>query len=252
MNLEDNINNENLFDKLNEITKNISGKLNILNEQIDIDTQIEYFEYSKNIKEKNNDVSININDKKENLFDQETPIEEKKEIIVILASDDNVKSYRTLEKYSKNPDKELKDWSILALQESKMIIEGSILNENQIFISTGLGGKNSKLRYFTVLFAKNDNGFTDTQKQIISKELIFSLKHHNAEIEKIEFYKKFSKIASLIPIQEPIRNIFKEAINNCNELGHFINENFLITNTKILNNDEISAFLKNKKKSIKK
>ncbi|MBE9468193.1 MAG: hypothetical protein IMY72_07725 [Bacteroidetes bacterium] len=245
MNLDDNINDNNLLDKLNEITKNIPGKLNILNEPIDINVQIEYFEYSKKIKEKNNSINIIIDIK--NLFEKETSIEEKKQLIASLASQDNVKSYRTLEKYSKSPDKELKNWSLLALQESRMLIEGSILEENQIFISTGLGGKDSKLRYFVVFFAKNKADFSDIQKKIITKELKFTLKHNNAEIEKIKFDKNFSTILSLIPIQEPIEIIFKDVIRNCNELGNFINDDFLITNTKVMNKDEVENYLNNKK-----
>lgn len=241
MNLEEDINDNNLLDKLKEISNNVSGKLNILDEQIDISIQMKYFEYSKNIREKKDNDNVLHNENK--LFDKATPLEDKKHLLVQLASVDNVKAFRTLEKYSKKPDKELRDWSILALLESRMLLEGSLLNENQIFVSTGLGGKNSKLRYFIVLFPTNNSNFTDGQKSIITKEFEFILKQHDAEIEKIQFFDKFATILSLIPIKAPIKNLFKDAISNCNEFGNFIKEDFIITNTKILNNDEINNFI---------
>ncbi len=244
MNSDEYIDDSNLFDKLNEISNNISGKLNILDEQIDINIQMEYFDYSKKTSEKFD--NKNVIDDKNKLFDKETSIEEKKKLLIQLASIDDVKVYRILEKYSKNPDKELREWSILSLLESRMLLEGSLLNENQIFVSTGLGGKNSKLRYFIVLFPTNDTDFTDGQKKIITKEFEFTLKQHDAEIEKIKFSEHFSTILSLIPLKIAIRDVFKKAISNCNEFGNFIKRDFLITNTKILNNDEINNFNKDK------
>ncbi len=48
---------------------------------------------------------------------------------------------------------------MLAFQENKMLLESSLLDENQILISTGLGGKGMKLRYFTVMQTFDRKGF---------------------------------------------------------------------------------------------
>ena len=58
-----------------------------------------------------------------------------------MAAIDDVGAYRSIEKYSKNADDELKHWSLLALQESRMLLQSKLLDQSQIFISTGLGGE---------------------------------------------------------------------------------------------------------------
>jgi hypothetical protein len=55
----------------------------------------------------------------------------------------------------------LKDWAALSLQESRMTLESSLLDENQVIISTGLGGKAKKLRYFAVIAAKRRENFSE-------------------------------------------------------------------------------------------
>ncbi len=42
--------NENIYDKISEIFGGFSGSLNILEEQIDIDVQMNYFELSRKLK----------------------------------------------------------------------------------------------------------------------------------------------------------------------------------------------------------
>ena len=159
---------------------------------------------------------------------------------------DDIKIFRFIEKYVKNPDKELKDWAILALQESKMLIEGSLLDENQIFISTGLGGKNSKLRYSIVLILRNNNIFNNTQKKIIKNEFDFISKKHNSEIEEIIFEKKYSFILILIPLSQPIDKVLTAAISECNQYGDFLNENFIVTNVKKLSVNDMKESLNKK------
>ena len=233
--------NGSLYDKLKEISSSMSSNLTILEEKIDIAIQMEYFKLSKDLKDNLDKDQIY---KEQNfIFDKEYDIELKKNLLIQLASIDDVTLYRKLEQYAKSPDKELKEWSILALQESKMHIESSLLDENQLFISTGLGGKGTKLRYFSVLIGKNSIPFDETMKKLISSELEFSLKKANAEIEKIKFSKNYAIIVSLIPLQADIRTIFKSVINECNKLMDFLRDNFLITNVKEFTLTEIEKFI---------
>ena len=128
---------DNLYDKIQDILGNLHGNFNILEEQIDIEIQLEYFETSKNIKK--------LFDKKEalnnmeSLFADTLSIEEKKSLLIKLASIDKVEAFRIIERYILSPDPLLKDWATLALQESRMLLESIFLDQNQIFISTGLG-----------------------------------------------------------------------------------------------------------------
>jgi hypothetical protein len=236
---------ENLFDKIQEILGNLQGNFNVLEEQIDIDLQLEYFELSKDNK-KTIDREEAFNER-DDLFSDLRTIQQKKSLLVRLASVDKVEAFRTLERYRQNPDPELKDWASLAMHESKMLLEGSFLNENQVFISTGLGGKGQKLRYFAVFLLEEGEVMDDFKQKIIRSEMEYIFKKYDIEIEEIKFQDTLATLKAVIPIQVQLNQIFEKLIENCNQLGNFLQPNFIVTNVKELSMEEISEVLKSAK-----
>lgn len=240
---EENINSldgENIFEKIQELAGQVGDHYSVLEEKIDVRLQMQYFRFSRAVKKRKNqgDVMLQVED----LKNQDLPDDVIKTILVKLASVENVEAYRAIEHFAKNPKPGLRDWAILALQESRMLLESSLLDENQVFISSGLGGKGQKLRYFIILVSKKGNFFSDYQKRLIESEFETSLKKHQGEIEEIVHSDRFSTLLALIPLTAPLRDIFKEAVDECNEYGNFLMENFLITNIKTFSQDEISSF----------
>lgn len=233
---------DNLFAKIQELLGEQEGNFSILEQQVDIDIQLKYFEISRELKSTlNNDDTF---DKKELLFSDEVPLEEKKKILVHLASIDKVEAYRAIEKYSQNPDAELKDWSIMAFQESKMLMESSLLEQNQVFISTGLGGKQSKLRYFVVFVTHNSSNLEDYQKKVIKSELEFVSRKNLCEVEDLTFAGRYATFKILIPIQAQFTDMLEEGLDACNQFGNFLNKNFIVTNVKELSVPEIDDLLR--------
>lgn len=234
---------ENIFDKLREMSGKFPEKLNILEEQIDVKIQMEYFKFSGKIKKnKTDENSIDI-EAIPTLENDELSLDDKKTILVKLAGIDDPKAFRYLEEYAKIAPDVLKDWSVLALQESKMLLESSLLNENQIFISTGLGGKGNMLRYFMVLIGENISEFVDFQQKIVNSEFEFSFKKNNCELEKIEFHDNYATLLALIPFEVAFQKVLRTTIEECNQYGNFIKSNFLVTNVKELTLKEIKDFV---------
>jgi hypothetical protein len=236
---------ENIFDKIQEILGSLHGNYNILEEQIDIDVQMEYFESSKGIK-KTFDV-VEALETKNDLFSTEKPISEKKIMISRLASIDNVEAYRALEKYRENPDPELKDWASLAIQESRMLLESSFLDENQVFISTGMGGKGSKLRYFVVFIAKPGKSFNPFCQKIVKSEMEFVFNKYDAEIEEYNFSDNYATVKTIIPLNVQLNEMFEDAVSECNQFGDFLEMNFIVTNVKELSFQEIDQVMESSK-----
>ena len=231
---------DNIYNKILELFGRIPENYSILEEQIDIKTQMAYFESSKKVKINRPD-KIETLAKKELLFDDNISTNQKMEILTSLANLDDVEAYRLIEKYFKHCPPELKDWVTLALQECRMTLESSLLDENQVIISTGLGGKGKKLRYFTVLASKEGKSFSELQKKLIEKELNFSMKKREGEIEKIEFHDNYSTFLAIVPLNVSIKELINIAIDECNQIGNFISTKFILTNVKILSIDEIKG-----------
>ena len=237
--------NENIYDKIKEIIGVLPGNLNILEDQIDLDVQMKYFDTSRKYKKEfKNRLDPGSAD---DLYKEDVSIRQKKDILVKLAAQDKVESFRKLQNFLGNSPSELKDWTIMALQESRMLLESKLLDENQIFISTGLGGKGHKLRYFVVILGEEPEEFNDLQKDIIKKEFEFTLHRHNSEIEDLDFSGNLATIMAVIPMQIPIKPVFEEAILECNNLGGFLQSDFVITNVKKLSFNEIEEFLTEKR-----
>jgi hypothetical protein len=236
-------NEDNILQKIRELLGGDADNFSILEHQVDIKIQMEYFEFSKS-HPPSEDPEVVLT-QEESLYSFDTDLDTKRALLVSLASIDKPEAYRIIERYSKQSLPELLDWSLMALQESRMLLETRLLDEQQVFISTGLGGKGSRLRYFVVLFPKNADEFTDNQKGIIKSEFDFNLKRFFSEIEDINLSSGYVTIVALIPLNVPVKKPITTAINECNTLGNFVKPGFLITNVKILNDEEIEGILSN-------
>lgn len=235
---------ENIFESIRGALNNIPENYKILEETIDIEIQKEFFESSKNIKI---DLELDVLPEMINKLNYvETSVDECKILLQKLASFDSVEAFRAIETYSKSPRHELKDWSILSLQQSKMLLQCSLLDEQQVFISTGLGGKNHKLRYYIIFpFNQNVRRISKIQKEALVSELNFFMAKYDAETESAEFSKRYAAAMTLIPLKAPIPDIIRDILNECNHLGDFLSPDVMITNMKKLTPDEILKIIDN-------
>lgn len=225
------------MDKLKQKVKQYGDNITVLEEEIDIKLQMQYFKESKAVKRTLDQSKVL--EEKDKLFDDGLSLEEKRMLLSKLASINQVEAFRTLEAYRKQPDKSLMEWSVLAYQESKMLLQSTLLDEPPLFISTGLGGKGTKLRYFVVFKVLTNKFFTDAQQQIITSELEYAFKHSNAELEDLRFFSYFATVTGLIPLEVGLKTFFSEIVKHCNELGNFVDPSLIITNARKLSFTEI-------------
>ena len=229
---------DNIYDSIREMINSIPDNYKILEETIDIDIQKDYFESAKDI---SIDPEIDIVPEMIELLNYpETPVEERKIILQKLALIDSVEAFRAIEKYTKNPHKELKEWAVLSLQQSKMVLQSSLLDEQQIFISTGLGGKDDKLRYFLIFpYNTEIEEISHIQKDALKSELDFYLSKNESLTESIDFHQKYAVAMVLIPLKAPIPEIIKDILTECNQLGNYLSHDVMITNMKRFSHEEI-------------
>ena len=237
---------DNIYKRIQEAISSLPENFSILEEQIDVELQMEYFNYGRDLKLSfSEDVILQ---HQSDLFDEHVPVAEKKNILVLLASQEKVEAFRTIERYAKNPDPELREWSILALQESRMVIQSSLMDEQQVYISTGLGGKGQKLRYF-VVFIGNENvvEYSAVQRKLIQNELEYALKNSGGELEEIRFVENLAIFTLLLPVKSDIQGVFSGVIAECNQYGDFVRQDIIITNVKRMSVDEIKRFMNREK-----
>jgi len=238
------MNQDELYDEINDFLEHLPSGFSILEEQIDINIQMLYFDQREKMQLKSLDqeqIALKIG----LLHLNETSNDEKESLLIELAHCDDVTAYRAIENFRKaNPEGRLYAWSTLAWQDSRMLLESSLLEEKQVFISTGMGGKGDKLRYFIVNFLNSASDYPETIQNIIQKEFEYGLSKHSAELESITFDGKYTLVTALIPIKTDIRELFQNINNECQQLGIDLSEHFLVTNVKRLNVEEIEEFIR--------
>lgn len=233
---------DNIYKKIQDAISSLPQNFSVLEEQIDIELQMEYFNYARDLKP--GFTPEMILEHRGDLFDHTVPLDEKKNLLVLLASLEKVEAFRIIEKYSKEPDPELREWSILALQESRMVIQSSLMDEQQVYISTGLGGRGQKLRYFVVMIGKEENmEYSPVQKKLVATELEYAVKHNDGELEEMSFDKNMAIALMLLPVKSDLQGVFSSVINECNQYGDFIRPDIIITNVKKMSTDEIKRFV---------
>lgn len=230
-------------DEIREFLENLPDTFDILKEGIDFQTQKEYLDYSHSfdfgeLTEAETNKLGNI------LFDKRATIEVKKKVLTLLAHLGTISSFRQIEKYNKQPDKELKLWAVLAMQECKMLLESFLTDESIGFISTGLGGLQDKLRYYLFVLPSLDRAFTSTQMGLIIGEFNLVARDLNCVIEKVDLSYTFVGLTVLVPMDVAVGSFIESGIKKSNECGDFVFEHYYVTNMEIPNESEIMDIIK--------
>jgi len=232
---------DNVYRRVQEYFGGLNNNFSLMEEPVDMVTQMYYFEMSGMMRgavEEENMLA-----RKEELFDPAVSVEEKQLLMVQMACVTNPEIYRALEKYAKNPDADLKEWSKLALQENKLLLESHLLDSRQIFISTGLGGKGHKLRYFVVLINKKGDDLKPFEQKVVQDEMSYTLQRYDSELENLNFMRQFTTMRVVVPISSDLTKLFREGIDECNQFGDFLMPEFIVTNMKEMSEQEIQEAL---------
>lgn len=236
---------EKKIEDINQLLAMAGSNLNILEEEVDIKVQKEYFELAEllskspeNYQKISKEYLENIND----LFDEAIDEEVKKSMLVVLATVDDVAVYRTIENYSKQ-DSPLQKWAVIALQQSRMLLQSNLLDDPGVFISTGLGGHGLLLRYFCVFFNRTSGPLQSFQQNILKNETEAAINAAEGNIETVEFKDDFTTMLLLLPLKIDLQPLFAGIIDECNQYGNFLHENMIITNVKKLTEEEIHQLL---------
>ncbi len=217
--------------------------MDIIESPIDPSVQKEYHDLSGSI----DFDSVNYEEvliEADKLFVRDIPIEEKKRILILLAYLKTMESAKILEKYINVSEGSLKDWAILSLKECRMLVEGVFLDEEGGFISTGLGGKDKKLRYYFIVSTKESRPLTVAERENLREGFKKSSDEYGAEIEGITIENNYAMVGILIPMDVAVGEFIEEGIRRCNKTRQILLKDYYVTNVKKPTNEEISKYIK--------
>lgn len=225
-----------------ENSKNVSDNFALIDEPIDLSIQEEYLRFSETIDFDNVDYEEVLTES-DKLFDKHTPIELKKRILILLAHLGTAESCRIVETYLKISEGNLRHWALLSLKECRTFLESVLLQEEGGFISTGLGGKDNKLRYYFIVSSKDGMPFLEIDRNTIESGFETISHKYKAEIEEINFEATYAMIGILIPMDVAVGEVIEEGISECNKMSEFLFPDYYVTNVKTPTPEEISKYL---------
>ena len=214
----------------------------LMDDAVDLPIQQEYYKLSEAIDFGNIDYKEVLKESKK-LFSENTPAETKKRILILLAHFGTAESYGIIEKYLKGAKENLRDWALLSLKECRMFLESDLLEVEGGFISTGLGGKDNKLRYYFIVSSKGGLTFSETHRNTLKREFETINQKYNCEIEEINFEPNYAMIRTLIPMDVAAGEVIEEGIRECNKMGEFLYFHYYVTNVKKATHEEILKYL---------
>lgn len=237
-----------VFKKFRESFSEMDGHFHILEQQVPVEKQMEYFRYSERFKQRIPKQAVLFDDIDAEdctlvLNDPDAKEADLVHALTKMATSRSVKAYRLLEEYVKHPRQDVAEWAYMALMECRISLESELSDEKQIYISTGLGGKGEKLRFYILVLSRDNKPFLEYQRQVIEREFTYTLPKADCEIERLTIEEQYVELLFLIPVRTDIKSTIDRIINECNQYGNFLMDSFTITNVKELTKEDIQLLL---------
>ena len=224
------------------MSEDYPDSFSLMEDAVDLAIQKEYLNLSETTDFENFDYKDVLRESKK-LISENTPVETKKKILILLAHFRTAESYRIIEEYLHHSGGELRDWALLSLKECRMFLESDLLEMEGGFLSTGLGGKDNKFRYYFIVSSKGGLAFPETHRDTLKKGFETISQKYNSEIEEINFEINYAMIGIFIPMDVAVGDVIEEGISECNKMNEFLICHYYVTNVKKPTSEEISKYL---------
>lgn len=227
--------------KVRKYLDNKNVDYSIMEEQVDVYVQRRFIHHIQNLKKKPREFKKKQGEALANaqkLYNDLILTSEKKELLVLLSTVEDVTAYRTIETFQKQ-DTPLKKWATIALQQSRMLLQATLLEDKTVYVSTGLGGKGKLIRYFCALITKRRMKVQPYQRDMLLKEVEQAVLQHHGEVEEHNTSKKLDTFTILLPLDVDVKELIDKVIEECNTYGDFLEKNAMITNVRKFSIQEI-------------
>jgi hypothetical protein len=229
------------FEDFQKVVRENGSDIQIMEREVGLDTQMAYMRMSKEVKN-NLQPHIAMAGKYE-LWDDNSSRQSKRRRLTALASLGSPDAIRLLQNYQEAPDRNLEDWTYLALQECKLVFQASMLDHPPMFISTGLGGSGQQLRFFGAFFSGDGLPCEQSRQKVISGEVEYMFSQFSGKLEFIAFSGQFVTFWGLVPLDVSLNENVQAAIDESNFLGAGLRKDFVLTNVKKLTFNELGDIL---------
>lgn len=229
-------------EEIRQFLESIPDTFRIMETGVDIETQKEYLDYSESFGhgELTEEATSQLAGL---LWLPDTTVTSKKKGLTLLAHLGTISAYRHIEKYYQNPDPEVKSWAALALEECRMFLESTLLDESVGFIVSGLGGTADKMRFYFMVLPPIGTHFTTEQHNVIEIQLRSVASELNCIAEKFYPSDTYVGLTALVPHDVAVGTFIEAGIHRCNELGELVFEHYYVTNQKIPDEAEIGQII---------
>ncbi|MDL2221592.1 hypothetical protein LJC35_03455 [Parabacteroides sp. OttesenSCG-928-N08] len=235
-----------VFQDFRDSFSKLEGHFHVLEQRVPVELQMAYFKRSELMRRELPHHSLTDEESEScyaELLQEDVMVDQKMRLLIRLAISRSIKAYRLLQEYTQSPDPAVANWSYMALMELRISLESEMSDEKQIFISTGLGGKEEKLRFYLLLLSMNNKPLEPYQRKTIEREFAYYLPKADGEIERIFIGEQYVEIVFLIPVKTDIKAVIDEIITECNQYGGFLSANFTITNVRELSQKDIDELI---------
>lgn len=229
-------------EEIRQFLESIPDTFRIMETGVDIETQKEYLDYSESLgrgelTEEGTSQLATI------LSLPEATVTSKKKGLTLLAHLGTISAYRHIEKYYQNPDPEIKSWAALALEECRMFLESTLLDESVGLIVSGLGGTADKMRFYFMVLPTIGTRFTPEQYAVIEIQLRSVASELNCIAEN--FYPSDTSVGftALVPHNLAVGTFIEAGMHKCNELGELVFEHYYVTNQNIPDRAEVAQII---------